>query len=146
MIRRALPLITGAALAAALVLTGVALWQSWQLRHLTPPGLRVPALVMTRGLEAPTRDRPWPQGVVRLHVSDARAGVFTLVVAEPPASFLSLFPGQSVPVAVRPGDPPALAFLPLRLESRRRGVLIALALALGVAAVSALIARSRWFR
>ena len=141
MIRRALPYVTGAALAAGLVLTGVAIRQTLALMALRPDGIRTEAVVMITDLRAPTRETPWPQGVVRLFVSDALVGSFAQEVPYPPGTLTELWAGGTVPVAVIPGDPPTVAFWPVIAERRRAGTLIALALALGIAAVSALTHR-----
>lgn len=141
MIRRALPLVTGVALTAALVLCLVAMVQSWQLHKLRPPGHRTEAVVLITDLREPSRETPWPRGEVRLFVSDSEAGTFTASLDHPPASLTTLWAGGTIAVAVLPGDPPQVAFWPVIPEARRRVTLIALALALGLAAISGLADR-----
>ena len=141
MIRRALPFVTGAALAAALVLTAVALWQTARLIRLRPDGIRTEAVVMITDLRAPAPERPWAEGAVRLFVADPETGSFAQEVPYPPASLTELWAGGEVPVAVTPGDPPVIAFWPVIPERQRTATLIALALVLAVAAVSGLTLR-----
>ncbi|WP_334193358.1 hypothetical protein [Pararhodobacter sp.] len=141
MIRRALPLVTGAALAAGLVLCLVAMLQSWQLHRLRPPGHRTEAVVLIADLRGPDRETPWPRGEVRLFISDSEAGTFTASLNHPPASLTEVWAGGTVAVAVTPGDPPQVAFWPVIPEARRRVTLLALALTLALAAVSGLADR-----
>lgn len=141
MIRRALPFFTGAALAGGLVLCAVAIWQTARLARLRPDGIRTEAVVMITDLRAPAPERPWAEGAVRLFISDERTGSFAQEVPYPPATLTELWAGGVVPVAITPGDPPVIAFWPLIPERRRRATLTALALVLGVAAISALTDR-----
>jgi len=141
MIRRALPFVTGAALAAALVLSGIALWQTARLIRLRPDGIRTLAVVMITDLRAPAPERPWAEGAVRLFVSDPETGNFAQEVPYPPATLTEIWAGGEVAIAMTPGDPPQIAFWPTLAERRRIATLIALALTLAVAAVSGLTSR-----
>ena len=141
MLARLLPWIAGTAMAAALVLTGVAMIQTLRLKDLRPQGIRAQATVMIVDLRAPDREQPWASGSVRLFVSDDEAGTFATNVPHPPASLTELWPGALVDVAVLPGDPPQVAFWPVLPERRQRAVWIALAFTLALAAGSGLASR-----
>lgn len=141
MIRRALPFVSGAALAAALVLSVIALWQTGGLIRLRPSGIRTEAVVMITDLRAAAPERPWAEGAVRLFIADDRTGSFALEVPYPPASLTEIWAGAEVPVAVVPGDPPVVNFWPVIPERHRIVTLIALAIAMGLAAVSGLAQR-----
>ncbi|WP_370208827.1 hypothetical protein [Pararhodobacter marinus] len=138
---RVLPFLTGASLAAALVLTGVSMVQTLGLMRARPPGTRVEATVLTVDLRPPTQTEPWYEGRARLFVSDPQLGTFTIATDHPPVSVTEIWPGALVEVAVIPGHPPQVAYWPTARERRNRVTLIALALTLSVAAISGLATR-----
>ncbi|MBN8293855.1 hypothetical protein JI664_17930 [Rhodobacter sp. NTK016B] len=138
---KALPFLTGAALAAALVLTAVATVQTLSLMRARPAGTRVEASVLTVDLRPPTQTEPWYEGRVRLFISDRHLGTFTIATDHPPVSVTEIWPGATVDVAVTQGNPPRVAYWPTGPEHRNRVTLIALALTLLLAAVSGLATR-----
>lgn len=141
MIRRALPFLTGAALAAALVLTGVAIYQTLRLMQLRPEGIRTQATVLIVDLRAPDSATAFPQGEVRLFISDPDTGTFTISLDHPPATLTELWFGGQVEVAVVPGDAPVVAFWPTIPEHRHRTTLIFLGVTLALAAIFGLARR-----
>ncbi len=135
-------LLSGAALAAALVLTGVALWQTARLPR--PPGTLTDALVIDRALRLPYPGAALTESLVTLLVNDPALGVFTVETPHPSARLTEIWPGGNVAIRVSAGR--AVAYEPSLPRQRRRATLIALAIALALAAVFALIARLRRFR
>lgn len=127
-------------MAAALVLSLVALWQTWRMDRLTPPGDPVMATVLSRELRRPYPQAALAESVVVLSLTDPQGRPFEAVTPHPPATLTELWPGARVRVTLS-GDPPRIAYWPQRPARDRRATLIALAIALGLAAVSGLLSR-----
>ena len=131
---------TGAALAAALVLTGVAAWQTVRIVQRTPPGTPTTARVLARSFRPPAPGM-LAESRVQVLVDLPGRGPVTLEVAHPPASLCAVHDGAILAMALTEGDPPTLACMPQIPLQRRRATLVALVLALGVAALSSLAFR-----
>ena len=122
------------------MLTGVAAWQTVRIARLTPPGTQTTAQVLVRSFRPPAPGM-LAESRVRLLVDLPGRGPVSLEVPHPPASLCEVFDGATIPVAVTSGDPPSVACLPQVPTRKRRTTLIALALCLGLAAVSGLLSR-----
>lgn len=139
---RLLPFASGAMMAAALVLTGVAIWQTAQIARLDQGGTPTEALVASRRLERPDPRAAFPESVVTLIVTDpATGGVITVETPHPPASLARVWEGANVPVRFTPGTPPLVTYRPTVPQERRLGTLVFLAFSLVAASVLGLITR-----
>ncbi|GAB4267875.1 MAG: hypothetical protein Kow0013_18190 [Pararhodobacter sp.] len=137
---RALDLLRGAALAAALVLCAVAALQTLRIARLTPAGTEATALVVSRDMRLPEPGAALSESTVTLLVQTA-TGVSPRILPHPPASLVDLWTGAEIAVILTGEGARDIAFAPARPEATRLATLIALAAMLALAAVTGLGAR-----
>lgn len=142
---RVLSLVSGAAFAAALVLSLIAMAQTWSVYQRTPPGTEVEALVLTRdmGLRDGLLDpgASFRESIVTLMVSPPGQPPFTVVLPHPPHDLVEIWPGATLGVVLSPDTPTQVAFAPLLPRARQHAVLIGLGGMLALGMASALAAR-----
>lgn len=129
----------GAALVAALILAAVAIGLTLALARQWPAGTVTQATVLDRALLPPGPERAFSTSTVTLLINDPALGVFTVQTPHPPATRTDIWVGGPVEVAVRPTQPPTVAYVPAKLERQRLATLIALAVAIGFAALFGLL-------
>ncbi|MEZ5752196.1 MAG: hypothetical protein R3D60_09595 [Paracoccaceae bacterium] len=136
---RVLSLVSGAAFAAALVLSLIAMAQTWSVYQRTPPGTEVEALVLTRDIGPRDPGARFRESIVTLMVSPPGQPPFTVVLPHPPHDLVEIWPGATLGVVLSPDTPTQVAFAPLLPRARQRAMLIALGgmLALGMASAAA---------
>lgn len=98
------------------------------------------ATVLARELRRPYPEAALAESVVVLSVTDPQGGTFEAVTPHPPATLTELWVGARIAVTVS-GNPPQVAYWPERPARVRQATLIALAIALGLAAVLGLLSR-----